>query len=74
MLTVRVLPRCALCERARDPMCERVRADAERMAWEANKLAACSGRRLPDAELVVDCHDFWRAGRAKNFDKNLDQI
>jgi len=74
MLTFRALPRCALCERARDPMCEQVRADAERMTWDLNKLAACSHRRLPDAELVLDCRSFWRAGRAKNLDQNLDQI
>lgn len=65
MLAFRSVSRCELCERSRDPMCDRVREDSQRLVMELAQLAACSGRTLPEADLVLDCHSFWRAHRSR---------
>lgn len=56
-LEFRHVQRCDRCEG--HVMCEYVRREARLAVERMNRLAAESGHKMPDCELVLDCQSFW---------------
>lgn len=60
-LTFRTLQRCDRCRSPHRDLCDELRHDLSRVVVQAAEKAAASGRRVPDADLVLDCKSFdWR--------------
>ena len=62
-VTVRTIARCDLCEHREDHWCQALNLSVRRSVDEVVSRCQRADGQLLDAEVVLDCHSFWRLGR-----------
>ena len=62
-LTFNTIARCELCEHRDDIACVALASEVAKTVATLRGRMARHGHKLPDAEVIIDCHSFFRLGR-----------